>query len=115
MNAYSGYYINRYANADITWEVSEKYNLGIEIGLFNEALKIEGDFFRDIRSNIYMLRENFPATAGLEASISGNVGKAMSQGFDGYITYQHFFKNERSEEHTSELQSLMRRSYAVLY
>src|SRR3546814_11347071 len=34
MNAYSGYYINRYANADITWEVSEKYNLGIEIGLF---------------------------------------------------------------------------------
>src|SRR3546814_12068445 len=49
MNAYSGYYINRYANADITWEVSEKYNLGIEIGLFNAALKIQGDFFRDIR------------------------------------------------------------------
>ncbi len=94
MNAYSGYYINRYANADITWEVSEKYNLGIEIGLFNEALKIEGDFFRDIRSNIYMVRQNFPSTAGLEASISGNVGKAMSQGFDGSITYQHFFNNE---------------------
>ncbi|WP_325641765.1 TonB-dependent receptor [Parapedobacter sp.] len=94
MNAYSGYYINRYANADITWEVSEKYNLGLEVGLFNEALKIEGDFFRDIRSNIYMVRQNFPSTAGLEASISGNVGKALSQGFDGSITYQHFFNNE---------------------
>ncbi|SFC61329.1 TonB-linked outer membrane protein, SusC/RagA family [Parapedobacter composti] len=94
MNAYSGYYINRYANSDITWEVSEKINLGLEFGLFNEALQIQGDFFRDIRSNIYMVRQNFPATAGLEASISGNVGKAASQGFDGSISYQHFFNNE---------------------
>jgi len=93
MNAYSGYYINRYANPDITWEVSEKYNLGFEIGLFHQALQIEGDFFKDIRSNIYMVRQNFPATAGLEASISGNVGKAASKGFDGSINYQQFFSN----------------------
>ena len=122
MNAYSGYYINRYANADITWEVSEKYNLGLEIGLFNEALKIEGDFFRDIRSNIYMLRENFPSTAGLEASISGNVGQAMSQGFDGSITYQHFFNNEfwlngraNFTYATNEYQELDERDYADKY
>lgn len=93
MNAYSGYYINRYANPDITWEVSEKYNLGLEIGMFREALQIQADFFRDIRGNIYMERQNFPSTAGLEASISGNVGKALSQGFDGSISYQHFFNN----------------------
>jgi len=94
MNAYSGYYINRYANPEITWEISEKYNVGLEIGLFNEALKIEGDFFRDNRSNIYMVRENFPSTAGLEASISGNVGKATSRGFDGSVTYQQFINND---------------------
>ena len=94
MNAYGGYNINRYANPDITWEVSSKYNLGFEIGMFNEALQIQGDFFRDIRSNIYMIRQNFPATAGLEASISGNVGRALSEGFDGSISYQHSFNNQ---------------------
>src|SRR3546814_21159036 len=54
LNAYSGYYINRYANADITGEVSEKYNLGIEIGLFNDALKLESVFFWDNRCNIHL-------------------------------------------------------------
>lgn len=94
MNAYNGYTINRYANPDITWEVSEKINLGVELGFFNEALQFQGDFFRDIRSKIYMVRENFPASAGLEAAISGNVGKVSSQGFDGSLTYQKFVNQD---------------------
>lgn len=93
MNAYGGYNINRYANPDITWEISEKWNLGLELGLLNEDLQIQGDFFRDNRSQIYMARENFPATAGLEAAISGNIGKVTSQGFDGSINYQRFFNS----------------------
>ncbi|KAA6324905.1 TonB-dependent receptor SusC, partial [termite gut metagenome] len=95
MNYSSGYTINRYANPDISWEVSEKYNLGVEVGLFkDESLKIQADFFRDIRSNIYMQRENFPSTAGFEAAISGNVGKVQSKGIDASIDYQHFFHKD---------------------
>lgn len=88
MNSYNGYSVNRYANPDITWEQSEKWNLGFESGFFNSALKIQGDFFRDFRSKIYMTRQNFPGTAGLEATISGNVGQVTSQGFDGSMEYQ---------------------------
>lgn len=86
-NEYSGYKTNRYANPDITWEQSSKFNLGFEANFFNSALKIEGDFFKDYRSKIYMLRQNFPSTAGLEAQISGNVGKVKSQGFDGMAEF----------------------------
>jgi len=93
-NAYDGYTISRYANADISWEVSEKYNAGIEVGLFKEALRIHADYFTDTRSNIYMVRQNFPSTAGLEAAISGNVGKVRSKGFDGSVDYQHYFNND---------------------
>lgn len=93
-NAYDGYTIRRYANADISWEVSEKYNAGIELGLFKEALRIHADYFTDTRSNIYMVRQNFPSTAGLEAAISGNVGKVRSKGFDGSLDYQHYFNND---------------------
>lgn len=94
MNSYGGYTVDRYANPDITWEVSTKYNLGLEASFFNDALKFQWDFFRDNRDNIYLTRQNFPATAGLEATISGNVGKVNSQGVDGSIDFQHFFNND---------------------
>src|SRR3546814_20245489 len=41
-----------------------------------------------------MTRQNFPSTAGLEAAISGNVGKALSWGVDGSIDYQRFFSSD---------------------
>jgi TonB-linked SusC/RagA family outer membrane protein len=92
---YTGYKINRYANPDINWEVSTKYNLGLEMGFFkNEALKLQVDFFKDVRDRIYWPRENFPSTAGLEAAISGNVGKAESRGIDASLDYQHFFNKD---------------------
>lgn len=94
MNAYSGYTINRYANPDISWEISEKWNFGTDINLFNDALKIQADIYTDTRSNIYMVRENFPATAGLEAPISGNVGKVKSKGFEASADYQHSFSKD---------------------
>jgi TonB-linked SusC/RagA family outer membrane protein len=95
MNLYSGYYINRYANPDITWEISKKVNLGFEIGFFrDESLKLQIDFFNDLRSQIYMSRENFPATTGFETTISGNVGKARSKGIDASIDFQHYFNKD---------------------
>lgn len=88
MNSYGGYRVNRYANPDITWEQSEKWNAGVDLNLFNEALKLQADFYRDRRSKIYMQRQNFPASAGLEASISGNVGEVLSKGFESSLSYE---------------------------
>lgn len=93
MNSYGGYQINRYANPNITWEVSTKMNLGIEVGLFNDALKIQGDLFKDVRDQIYLQRQNFPASAGLEATISGNVGKVESWGYEASVDYQYISTN----------------------
>ena len=89
MNAYDGYTISRYANPDITWEVSTKMNLGLELAFMDEALKVQGDLFKDVRDQIYLERQNFPATAGMEAAISGNVGKVESWGVEGSIDYQY--------------------------
>ncbi|WP_346237215.1 TonB-dependent receptor [Niabella insulamsoli] len=88
MNAYNGYSVNRYANPNITWEESEKINMGVEMNFFNEALKTTFDIYHDTRSKIYMQRQNFPSTAGLEAAISGNVGEVKSRGFEASVDYQ---------------------------
>jgi len=88
----SGYTINRYANPDISWEVSEKYNLGLEVSLFpKEQLKFQVDFFKDFRNKIYLARTTIPATAGFESAIRGNVGRAIAQGIDGSLDLSHSF------------------------
>lgn len=94
MNAYSGYSINRYANPNISWEISNKWNSGVELALFNDAVKIQAELFGEDRSNIYMKRENFPSTSGLAAEISGNVGRVKSWGIDGSLDLQYSFTKD---------------------
>jgi len=85
-NSYNGYVINRYSNPDITWEISEKANYGLELGLFDKV-NIQVDYFTEDRSNIYMSRGYIPETMGLTASISSNLGRVKSRGVDASIDY----------------------------
>ncbi|GAP72192.1 TonB-dependent receptor [Candidatus Symbiothrix dinenymphae] len=96
-NNYNGYSIKRYANPDIGWEVSEKFNIGLEVALFKGGpLKLQVDAFKDNRSNIYMERSNIPSSAGIQSvdGIFGNVGKMESQGIDASLDYQKFFTKD---------------------
>jgi len=88
-NRYNGYNISRYSNDEITWEVAEKTNLGLEIGLFDK-LTFQADVFRENRSNIYMQWEYIPTTMGLTADISSNIGKANSKGIDFSLDYKDY-------------------------
>ena len=82
----NGVSISRYANPEVTWEVSAKTNLGIELGLFN-TMELQVDIFRDDRSKILMERADLPGTLGLEADPQANVGEARSQGIDLSLDY----------------------------
>ncbi len=92
MNSYGGYTINRYANPDITWEVTDDWNTGVELEFFKDGrLKVQAETFGKYTRQIYVRRENFPASAGLEANVSGNVGELKSWGYEGSIDYSHWF------------------------
>jgi TonB-linked SusC/RagA family outer membrane protein len=94
-DVYPGYTIQRYANPNITWEESTKYNLGIELGLLkDEAVKLQVDVFKDMRDKIYWKRENYPSTSGFENDIHGNVGKVSSEGIDASLDIKHFFNSD---------------------
>lgn len=86
-NSYNGYNINSYANPAVTWEVAEKANFGMELGLFNNV-NIQVDYFTENRTNIYMQRDYIPASMGLTAPIASNIGKAESHGIDGSVDYK---------------------------
>ena len=83
---YQGYIIDRYSNSDVTWEVAEKTNYGLELGLFND-FNLQVDYFTEHRSKIYMSRDYIPSTMGLTTTISSNLGEVKSNGIDLSIDY----------------------------
>ena len=91
-NYYNGYFINRYGNPEVTWEVAKKTNYGIELGLFN-SIMIQADYFVENREQIYMQRQYIPESMGLTTSISSNIGKVKSSGFDISLDYNQSFNN----------------------
>jgi TonB-linked SusC/RagA family outer membrane protein len=89
----NGVTTSRYANDKITWETSEKMNLGIEIGLFNK-LELQADYYTEYRRNILMTRANIPTTMGLQATPITNIGEAEGSGIDLSVDYNHSFNRD---------------------
>ena len=89
-NFYQGYVIDRYSNQNVTWEVAEKTNYGLELGLFN-SLNFQIDYFTEHRSRIYMSRDYIPSTMGLTTTISSNLGEVNSKGVDFSLDYNKAF------------------------
>ena len=86
----NGISIQRYADSDITWEISHKSNFGFELNLCN-SLEIQADYFREQRSNILQERVSIPSTMGLQVTPSANIGKASGSGFEISADYNKSF------------------------
>jgi TonB-linked SusC/RagA family outer membrane protein len=82
----NGISINRYSNKDITWEISYKSNVALEVGLFDK-LSVIAEYFKEDRKNILMTRSSIPATMGLSAAVRANVGEASGEGIDISMDY----------------------------
>ena len=89
-----GVSISRYANPQVTWELAEKVNLGLETSLFNSAVALTIDAFHETRSNILQDRQDVPSTLGLAAGLQTNVGEVKAWGLDGSLDINHSFNKD---------------------
>jgi TonB-linked SusC/RagA family outer membrane protein len=91
-----GYTISRYANENISWEISRKVNFGLEINALNKLLKFQLDIWKDWRSDIYQERKTFAATTGLvekDLLIFGNIGKVETVGYETSLDVEKILPN----------------------
>lgn len=88
----NGILVNAYANPDITWEISRKSNLALELKLFDKV-NVNADFYHEYRRNILMSRIDIPSTMGLTAPVRANVGEASGRGMDVSVDYSQSFYN----------------------
>jgi TonB-linked SusC/RagA family outer membrane protein len=90
----AGISIQRYPDPNITWEISRKTNLGLELNLW-KALELQVDYFIENRSKILQKRSEIPTLMGLQGDEpQSNVGKANGSGVDMSLDYNKSFTKD---------------------
>jgi TonB-linked SusC/RagA family outer membrane protein len=91
---FGGTGINRLANPDLRWEKTAQYDAGIEVGLFNNRVSLEGDFYYRKTTDM-LLDAPVPRTSGY-ATIRKNVGSMQNKGVELAINTVNVQRNNFS-------------------
>lgn len=79
----------RSPNENVTWEVANQFDVGIETEFLNNRFSLELDYFNYLREDILWWRSaSVPMTSGFSLPRE-NIGEVSSYGFDGSITYRN--------------------------
>lgn len=78
--------INEYA-VDVTWEVADKTDIGVDMRLLNNKHNFQFDYFKESREGIYLRRSSIPAYVGMINNPYGNIGRVENKGVEFSINY----------------------------
>ena len=79
---------------NLEWEKAKKFDIGLDLHLFNDAFTATVDYFLDRRDNIFQQRTQIPAYVGAVDMPYGNVGSMKSWGGDGNFAFFHEFNKD---------------------
>ena len=88
-------YINSIGNANVSWEVTNNYDLGVDFGLFSNRINGSVTYFmKDV--NKLLLAVPLPASAGITGgnSLFDNIGDMRNQGVEFNISASVINKNK---------------------
>ena len=77
----------------VTWEKATKFNLGLDLSLWKDAVTFTGDVFYEDRGNILANPGTIPSTVGLTSLPFLNIGKTVNKGFEVEAQYKKDFSN----------------------
>ncbi|MEX2602295.1 MAG: TonB-dependent receptor [Balneolaceae bacterium] len=83
----------RTPNPNVTWEVANQFNTGIEATILNNRVSLEVDYFNERRTDILWWRNaSVPNSSGIDLPRE-NIGEVKSYGFDGNISWRNQLTN----------------------
>ncbi len=86
---YPGVSYNRSGNPDLKWEVTTQADIGLEVGLFNDRLTGEFDYYHRITDDILVdLSTPGYMGNGQGQKITYNAGKVLNSGFEANINWR---------------------------
>ena len=66
----------------MSWEIEDKRNIGIDLGLFNNNITLQADYFDNSRYDILLQRNTVSASTGFRQAPWQNFGKVTNKGVD---------------------------------
>lgn len=76
----SSLYTNRMANPDISWEVTEEFNGGLDLDMFNNRFNVSVDLYTK-KTKDMLLEQNLPRLSGF-SKVTRNIGSVRNRGFE---------------------------------
>ena len=80
-----GIFERDFAAPYLSWEIEEKRNIGLDLGLLQGRIDLSMDLFNNDRRDILMRRKTVSAVTGFRESPWQNYGKVNNKGLDGNI------------------------------
>ena len=84
-----------YSSPGLTWEIDDKMNFGLDLGLFKGQVDFSIDYFMNRRKGILVERRTIPTIAGLRKNPYQNFGIVENKGFDANLVYNQRIDNLR--------------------
>lgn len=75
----------------LVWEKAKKFDVGVDINLFNNKFSLTVDYFKDRRTDIFQQRVTVPEEAGFISMPWANTGSMESWGMDGNFSFKQDF------------------------
>ena len=73
-------------NPDLKWETTEQWDVGVDVGLFNNRLSFSADYYQKTTTD---LLANVPLTPSSGySSITSNIGSTQNKGFEMSASYK---------------------------
>ena len=79
----------RFESPLLSWEIENKQNYGIDLGLFDNRIDIQADYFNNRRHNILLRRATVLDVAGFQQMPWQNFGIVTNKGVDASVTMNH--------------------------
>lgn len=77
-----------FGNPDLRWEKTNSYDIGLELGLFNNRIALVADYYhKNTKDLLYMV--SIPSISGFTTAIS-NVGDIVNKGVELELTTKNF-------------------------
>lgn len=77
---YSGKVPSNIANPDLKWETTSQYNLGVDLGFFNNRLTITAEAYYKKTTDL-LLEVQLPPSSGFDTALK-NIGSFSNKGFE---------------------------------
>lgn len=77
-----------FANPGLGWETTEQYNIGFDLGLYGDRVRLEADFYRS-RSVDLLLDVPVPTLTGYNSQLQ-NIGEVENKGMEFLLRTKNF-------------------------